>query len=301
MPDTTPTDADLNAMDITDAEAREMNRIAHPMVAGADTDAVSDLVTIESTQDGAVFITINQPDKKNAFDARTIGALYQAFETLHGADHIRVVFVRGAGGTFSAGADLTWMAAAADWSESDNRSDAMGLAKMLKALHDIPALTVAIVEGAAMGGGAGIVAACDMAVAVRGTKFAFSEVKLGLIPATIAPYVIEAVGARRARALFLTANMFDADYAAHIGLVDAVVPDTAALDGFISQLSGTLAACAPGAMGEAKRLVHDVAHHKVDHSLMEDTAHRIARARVSKEGQEGVRAFLDKRKPRWAE
>ena len=300
MPDKTPTDADLNAMDITDAEAREMNRIAHPMVAGADTDAVSDLVSIESTPDGAVFITINRPDKKNAFDARTIGALYQAFETLHGADHIRVVFVRGAGGTFSAGADLTWMAAAADWSESDNRSDAMGLAKMLKALHDVPALTVALVEGAAMGGGAGIVAACDMAVAVKGTTFAFSEVKLGLIPATIAPYVIEAVGARRARALFLTANMFDADYAAHIGLVDAVVPDAAALDGFISQLSGSLSACAPGAMGHAKRLVHDVAHHKVDHSLMDDTAHRIARARVSREGQEGVRAFLDKRKPDWA-
>ena len=150
-----------------------------------------------------------------------------------------------------------------------------------------------------MGGGAGIVAACDMAVAVKGTKFAFSEVKLGLIPATIAPYVVEAVGARRARALFLTGNAFDADYAAHVGLVDAVVPDADALHGFIDQITGTLTACAPGAMGEAKRVVHLVANHRIDSGLMDDTARRIARARVGAEGQEGVRAFLDKRKPNW--
>ena len=189
---------------------------------------------------------------------------------------------------------------AAGWSESDNRDDAMGLAKMLKALHDIPALTCAIVEGAAMGGGAGIVAACDMAVAVEGTRFAFSEVKLGLIPATIAPYVVEAVGARRARQLFLTANIFDADYAAHAGLIDMVLPE-GSVDEFISMLTDSLTANAPGAMGDAKRLVHAVAGHKIDHGLMEETAKRIARARVSDEGQEGVRAFLDKRKPRWAE
>ena len=220
MTDQKPTEEELNALDITDAEAAEMNAIAHPFVADAAPDANDDLVQIDATADGVVFVTINRPEKKNAFDAATIAALYEAFETLHGADKVRVVFIRGAGGTFSAGADLNWMRSAADWSESDNRDDAMGLAKMLKALHDVPALTVALVEGAAMGGGAGIVAACDMAVAVEGTRFAFSEVKLGLIPATIAPYVIEAVGARRARQLFLTANIFDADYAAHAGLID---------------------------------------------------------------------------------
>jgi methylglutaconyl-CoA hydratase len=209
--------------------------------------------------------------------------------------------VRGAGGTFSAGADLEWMRDAAGWSEADNRDDAMGLATMLKALHDVPALTVAVVEGAAMGGGAGLVAACDMAVAVTGAKIAFSEVKLGLIPATIAPYVVEAVGARRARQLFLTGNVMDADYAAHIGLIDAVLPDAAAVDGFIQMLSASLKANAPGAMGDSKRLVHHVAGRTIDRGLMEDTARRIARARVSDEGQEGVRAFLDKRKPRWAE
>ena len=296
----TPSEADLNALDITDAEAAVVNSIAQPLVPGAAPDANDDLVQIESTSDGVVFVTINRPQKKNAFDAATIAALHEAFETLHGADHVRAVFLRGAGGTFSAGADLSWMRDAADWSESDNRDDAMGLARMLKALHDVPALTVAIVEGAAMGGGAGMVAACDMAVAVEGARFAFSEVKLGLIPATIAPYVVEAVGARRARALFLTGNTFDAGYAAHLGLIDMVLPDAAAIDSFVTMLTDSLSGSAPGAMGDAKRLVHHVAGHRLDTGLMEDTARRIARARVSAEGQEGVRAFLDKRKPVWA-
>lgn len=293
-----PTEAELNALDVTDAEAAEINSIAQPLVPDAAPDADDDLVQIDSTTDGVVFVTINRPAKKNAFDAATIAALHEAFETLHGADRVRAVFIRGAGGTFSAGADLNWMRDAAGWSESDNRDDAMGLAKMLKALHDIPALTVAVVEGNAMGGGAGIVAACDMAVAVEGARFAFSEVKLGLIPATIAPYVIEAVGARRARQLFLTANAFDADYAAHAGLIDLVLPE-GSVDEFISMLSDSLTNNAPGAMGEAKRLVNDIAHHKIDNSLMDETAKRIARARMSDEGREGVAAFLEKRKASW--
>ncbi|MGA0545899.1 enoyl-CoA hydratase-related protein [Brevundimonas sp. VNH65] len=296
----TPTEADLNALDITDAEAAEINAIASPLLADPAPDANDDLVQIDATSDGVVFVTLNRPAKKNAFDAATIAALREAFETLHGADRVRVVFLRGAGGTFSAGADLAWMRDAVDWSEGDNRDDAMGLARMLKALADVPALTVALVEGSAMGGGAGIVAACDMAVAVEGSRFAFSEVKLGLIPATIAPYVIEAIGARRARQLFLTANIFDADYAAHIGLIDMVLPE-GSVDEFVSMLSDSLTANAPGAMGDAKRLVRDLAGKHVDHGLMEDTARRIARARVSDEGQEGVRAFLDKRPAKWAE
>jgi methylglutaconyl-CoA hydratase len=294
----TPTEADLNALDVTDAEAAEINSIAQPLVPDAAPDADDDLVQIDSTTDGVVFVTINRPAKKNAFDAATIAALHEAFETLHGADRVRAVFIRGAGGTFSAGADLNWMRDAAGWSESDNRDDAMGLAKMLKALHDIPALTVAVVEGNAMGGGAGIVAACDMAVAVEGARFAFSEVKLGLIPATIAPYVIEAVGARRARQLVLTANAFDADYAAHAGLIDRVLPE-GSVDEFIAMLSDSLTNNAPGAMGEAKRLVNDIAHHKIDSGLLDETAKRIARARVSDEGREGVLAFLEKRKASW--
>lgn len=300
MTDRKPTEEELNALDVTDAEAAEMNAIAHPFVTDPAPDANDDLVQIDALPSGVVFVTINRPQKKNAFDAATIAALYEAFETLQGADRVRVVFIRGAGGTFSAGADLNWMRDAADWSESDNRDDAMGLAKMLKALHDVPALTCAIVEGSAMGGGAGIVAACDMAVAVEGARFAFSEVKLGLIPATIAPYVIEAVGARRARQLFLTGNIFDAAYAAHAGLIDMVLPE-GSVDEFISMLTDSLSNNAPGAMGDAKRLVHDVQGQTIDHRLMEETAKRIARARVSEEGQEGVRAFLDKRPASWAE
>jgi methylglutaconyl-CoA hydratase len=299
MIDQTPTQDDLNALDVANAHA-EANPISQPLVIDPAPDADNDLVLIESTTDGRVFVTINRPQKKNAFDPETIAALHEAFETLQGADHVRVVFLRGAGGTFSAGADLSWMKSAVDWSESDNRDDAMGLARMLKALHDIPALTVALVEGAAMGGGAGLVAACDMAVAVEGATFAFSEVKLGLIPATISPYVIEAVGPRRARALFLTGNVFDADYAAHQGLIDLVLPDAGAIDSFVTMLSDSLTGSAPKAMGDAKRLVHHVAAHKLDAGLIEDTAKRIARARVSEEGQEGVRAFLEKRKPFWA-
>lgn len=293
-----PTEADLNALDVTDAEAAEINSIAQPLVPDAAPDANDDLVQIDSTNDGIVFVTINRPHKKNAFDAATIAALHEAFETLHGADRVRAVFIRGAGGTFSAGADLNWMRDAAGWSESDNRDDALGLARMLKALHDVPALTVAVVEGNAMGGGAGIVAACDMAVAVEGARFAFSEVKLGLIPATIAPYVIEAVGARRARQLFLTGNAFDADYAAHAGLIDLVLPE-GSVDEFVSMLSDSLTNNAPGAMGEAKRLVNDIAHHKIDTGLLDETAKRIARARVSDEGREGVAAFLEKRQASW--
>lgn len=290
-----------DALDITDAEAVEINAISHPLLADPAPDANDELVRIDSTTDGIVFVTINRPQKRNAFDAATIAALYEAFETLQGADHVRVVFVRGAGGTFSAGADLAWMRDAADWSEGDNRDDAMGLAKMLKALHEVPALTVAIVEGAAMGGGAGIVAACDMAVAVKGTRFAFSEVKLGLIPATIAPYVVEAVGARTARALFMTADLFDADTALKFGLIGHVLDSADQIDDFVTAFADSMKACAPGAVGDAKRLVHHVAGHRLDSGLMEDTARRIARARVSAEGQEGVRAFLEKRKPSWAQ
>jgi len=299
-PQDLPNDDDLNAFDITDAEAAEINRIAHPLVADAAPDSDTDLVQIESLPSGVVFITINRPHKKNAFNAEVIAGLYEAFETLQGADRVRIVFIRGAGGNFCAGADLNWMRDAADWTESENREDAMGLAKMLKALRDVPALTVALVEGAAMGGGAGIVAACDMAIAVDDARFAFSEVKLGLIPATIAPYVIEAIGARRARQLFLTANIFDADYAAHAGLIDMVVPGEH-LDEFISMMVDGVSANAPGAMGDAKRLVNDVAGRELDHKLVEETAKRIAKARISPEGQEGVRAFLDKRAPSWAE
>jgi methylglutaconyl-CoA hydratase len=276
------------------------NPIADPFVEGPDTDTQSDLVRIEATPEGAVTVVINRASKKNAFDAEVIAALREAFETLHSADGVRIVFVRGDGGNFSAGADLEWMRAASDLTEADNRDDAMQLAIMLKHLRELPCVTVALVEGGAFGGGAGLVAACDMAIATRDARFAFSEVKLGLIPATISPYVVEAVGARRARALFAHGRVFDAEHARDLGLVDEVVDGPDALAAARDRLAADVMACAPRAVAEAKRLVEAVVGREIDHSLMEDTARRIARARVSDEGREGVDAFLNRRKPDWA-
>ncbi|CAN5870586.1 enoyl-CoA hydratase-related protein [soil metagenome] len=211
---------------------------------------------------------------------------------------MRVVFLRGAGGMFSAGADLDWMREAADRTESDNRDDAYAMAKMLKSLWDIPALTVALIEGGAFGGGAGLAATCDMAIATADAKFSFSEVRLGLIAATISPYVVGAVGPRTARALFATGQVFDAAYAEKVGLITEVVADVAALDAARARIATEMMACAPGAVADSKKLVEDVAYKPIE-DVMEETAKRIARTRVSPEGQEGVRAFLDKRKASW--
>jgi methylglutaconyl-CoA hydratase len=276
------------------------NPISDPLVENLDTDTDSDQVRIEATEDGAVTVWINRPERRNAFDSDTIAALHEAFETLHGQDGVRIVFVRGAGGVFCAGADLDWMREATILTEDDNHADAMALARMLKTLHDLRPLTVALVEASAFGGGAGLAAACDMAIATADARFAFSEVKLGLVPATISPYVVAAIGPRTARGLFATGRAFDAAYAEKIGLVQQVVADAAALEAAQAGLAADILACAPGAVGDAKALADDVWGAEIDHALMEDTARRIARARVSDEGREGVEAFLGKRPPAWA-
>ena len=277
------------------------NPIVDPLVEGLDTDATSPLVRLEATVEGVAIVTINRPERRNAFDAALIAALSETFETLHGAEHVRLVFLRGAGGTFSAGADLDWMRAAAGHTEDDNREDAMAMAKMLKLLWDIPALTIALVQGGAYGGGAGLAAACDMAIATADAQFSFAEVKLGLVAATISPYVVAAVGPRTARGLFATGRTFDAAHAEKIGLITQVVADDVALDAAIASLSTEMMACGPMAVIESKKIVEHVAYQDIDHGLMEDTARVIARVRVSDEGQEGVLAFLEKRKPRWSE
>ena len=275
------------------------NPISGPLVEGVDSDATSRLVSIEVTPQGVATVSMNRPTARNAFNAELIAALHEAFETLQAAEHVRVVFLRGEGGFFSAGADLEWMRTAADWSEAENRDDAMQLAKMLKSLWDIPALTVALVEGGGFGGGAGLAAACDIAVATAASKFSFSEVKLGLIAATISPYVVGAIGPRAARGLFATGRVFDAAHGLSIGLVSEVVADAAGLEAAKAKIAHEMMACAPGAVADSKKLVEDVSFRRIDHGLMDETAKRIARARVSAEGQEGVRAFLDKRKASW--
>jgi len=274
------------------------NPIADPLVEVPDDDATSSLVLFEATVEGVATVTLNSPATRNSLDAEMIGALSQTFQTLREADGIRIVFLRGAGGTFSAGANPAWMARAADLPEHDNRDDALAMAKMLKTLLDINAVTVALIDGGAYGGGAGLAAACDIAVARPDAKFAFSEVRLGLIPATISPYIIRAIGPRHAKALFATGRTFDAAHAERIGLVTEIAED---LDAVAARLVQEIKACAPGAVGEAKRLVDDFYGREIDNALMEESARRIARVRVSAEGQEGVRAFLGRTTPSWAE
>jgi methylglutaconyl-CoA hydratase len=277
------------------------NAIADPFVEGPDSDVETNLVAIDGDENGMITLTINRPERRNAFNAEVIAALSQALETLENQDGVRVVFLRGEGDHFSAGADLDWMREAIDLSEADNRADAMDLARMLKKLYDLPALTVALVEGSAFGGGAGLVAACDMAIATKDARFSFSEVKLGLTPATISPYVVSAIGPRRARSLFATGRLFDAAFAREIGLVDEIVDGGPELVEAKERISADIMACAPGAVADAKRLVEHIIGRHLDGALMEETARRIAARRVSDEGQEGVRAFLDRRKPSWAQ
>jgi len=258
-----------------------------------------DPVLLDVTPEGVAMLTLNKPEKRNAFDELMIANLAEHFETLKGADHVRIVFIRGAGETFCAGADIDWMRRGGERTLEDNEADALELARMLRHLHELPQLTVAVAHGAAMGGGAGLLAACDVAIAVKGTKIRFSEVRLGLTPATIAPYVVEAVGVRQAKALFASGEGFDAEYAEKIGLVQYTADDAAGLDALMEHLSDLALAAAPGAVADAKALVRFVADHKIDDTLSKETARRIARRRASPEGREGLAAFLEKRKPEW--
>ncbi len=258
-----------------------------------------DPVLLNVSPEGVAVVTLNRPEKRNAFDELMIANLAEHFETLKGADHVRVVFLRGAGESFCAGADIDWMRRQAGRTLEDNEADALALARTLKHLHDLPQLTVALVQGAAMGGGAGLVAACDVAVALRDTRFRFSEVRLGLIPAAISPYVIEAIGPRWAKALFATAESFDGTYAERIGLIQYSLADEAELQAMMAHLTELALAAAPGAVADAKALVRFVAGHKIDDGLAKETARRIAQRRASAEGREGLAAFLEKRKPGW--
>jgi methylglutaconyl-CoA hydratase len=258
-----------------------------------------DPVLLDVSPEGVAIVTLNQPEKRNAFDELMIASLSEQFETLKGADHVRVVFIRGAGPTFCAGADIDWMRRGGERTVEDNEADALALARMLRHLHDLPQLTVAVAHGAAMGGGAGLLAACDVAIAVKDTKIRFSEVRLGLTPATIAPFVVEAIGPRWTKALFASAESFDAEWAEKIGLVQYTVEDDAGLEAMMEHVSDLALAAAPGAVSDAKALVRFVTGHKIDDALSKETARRIAVRRASAEGKEGLAAFLEKRKPEW--
>lgn len=256
-------------------------------------------VLLDVSAEGLAVVMINRPTRRNAFDEAVVEALTDAFQTLAAQSGVRVVFLRGAGDVFCAGADIEWMRRQGRHDREDNEADALALATMLKALWDLPQLTVAMVKGAAIGGGAGLVAACDVAVALTGAQFRFSEVRLGLTPATISPYVIEAIGPRWAKALFASAVGVDAEQARAIGLVHYVEPDEAHFEARAEALAAAAFHNAPGAVADAKQLVRDFAFSAMDHALMRDTAKRIAMRRESEEGREGLSAFLEKRKPVW--
>lgn len=256
-------------------------------------------VELDSTREGIAIVTLNRPDKHNCFSAEVIEQLDEVFEDLRGADGVRVVQIRGAGKSFSAGADLNWMQKASEYSREENEEDAVFFSSMLHKLYDLPQLTIAAVQGAAVGGGVGLVAACDIAIGTEAAWFSLSEVKLGLIPAVISPYVVEAIGPRAARRYFLTAERFNAQTAQQLGLLHEVVADNDAMNALVDELCDNAFATAPGAVHASKDLIRAVQNQPVNNHIIHDTAKRIAAVRTGDEGREGVSAFLEKRKPQW--
>ena len=251
------------------------------------------------TERNAIAIVVmNRPDVHNAFNAEVIVELTETFGALDADDAIRAVVIAGAGRNFCAGADLNWMKEMAGYSRAQNLADAQALAAMLRTLNGLSKPTIARVHGAAMGGGVGLISCCDIAIAAQDATFALSEAKLGLIPATISPYVIEAIGARYARRYFLTAERFDAAEAYRIGLVHDIVQLTE-LDARINEILGALLVAGPNAQRECKTLIASVAHRPIDAQVIASTARHIADVRASPEGKEGVAAFLGKRKAAW--
>ena len=247
---------------------------------------------------GVARVTLNRPEKHNAFDDTMIAELRAAFDSLAGNTTVRIVVVESLGKSFSAGADLGWMKRMAQYDYADNLQDARLLAGMLSALHTMPQPTIARVQGGAYGGAVGLVSCCDMAVAADTAAFALTEVKIGLIPATISPYVIRAIGERAARRYFATAERFSAADARSLGLINDVVPADQ-LDTAIDNLLDGLLANGPEAVKAAKQLVADFAGRPINEALVEESCKRIASIRVSAEGQEGLDAFLNKRSPGW--
>ncbi len=253
---------------------------------------------VEIDERGVARVTLSRPETHNAFDAPLIADLTETLVKLGADAAVRVVVLAGDGPSFSAGADLKWMREQAEQDEARNIEDARKLAELMRTLDRLPKPTIARVHGPAHGGGVGLVACCDIAIATPAANFSFAEVKLGLIPAVISPYVVDAIGPRWARRLFLTAERFDAAQAQWTGLVHEIVKPRE-LDSRIAAIVSVLLSNAPEAMAEAKDLVFTLADLPFGDALVEETARRIAMRRASAEGKEGIAAFLAKRKPSW--
>jgi len=253
---------------------------------------------LDRTPAGIALVWLNRPDVRNAFNEIMIAELTAAFRALDADAAVRAIILAGHGKAFCAGADLNWMKKMAGYSFEQNYDDALGLANMLHTVHTVKKPTLARVHGAAFAGGMGLVAACDIAIAAQSAEFCLSEAKLGLVPATISPYVIAAMGARAAYRYMLTAEPFPAAEAYRIGFVQEIAQDEE-IDGVINQILGHLVAGSPAAHAATKDLIRSVAGQRLAPDLIKDTATRIAAARASEEGKEGMRSFLEKRKPAW--
>ncbi len=251
------------------------------------------------THQGAVAtVTLNRPETRNAFNDEVITELTRTFMELGQRDDVRVIVLRAVGPAFCAGADLNWMRRMANYSRDENLTDAGKLANMLRVIYACPKPTIARIQGDAIAGGMGLVAVCDIAVSADSANFCLSEVKLGLIPATISPYVIRAMGERAAHRYFLTAERFSAAEAHRIGFVHEVV-GAEQLDAKVEELCKALCSASPDAVRACKRLVQDVAQREIDDTLIKHTVEQIADIRASSQGKEGVQSFLEKRKPDW--
>jgi methylglutaconyl-CoA hydratase len=243
-------------------------------------------------------LTLNRPDVRNAFNETMIAEVTSAFTALNTRDDVRAVVLAANGKAFCAGADLNWMKKMAGYSDDENRADAMLLANMLSSVYRCNKPVIARVNGDAYAGGMGLIAACDIVVAVQSARFCLSEARLGLIPATIAPYVIRALGEQASRRYFVTAEAFDCATALRLGFVCEAV-EAGQLDAAVAQIADTLCANGPQAVRACKQLVQDIAGHELNDAMIEDTAARIARTRAGAEGREGVASFLEKRTPGW--
>lgn len=264
-------------------------------------DNNNNTVLLERSAGGVATLTLNRPEVHNAFDDRIIAALIDALEATDRDPAVRVLVLRSSGRNFSAGADLAWMKRMARNSHQENLEDAGQLARLMEVLNNHSKPTIALVQGAAYGGAVGLAACCDIVIATEQSQFCLSEVKIGLIPAVISPYVVRAIGERLARRYFLTAEPFSAAIARDAGLVHEVVADAALLDDACQRFIAQLRRNSPQAMHAAKALIFAVSQQPIDQSVIDDTARRIADIRVSEEGQEGLSAFLGKRTPNWIE
>ena len=250
-------------------------------------------------RDGALaYVTLARPEVRNAFDATMIAELTATFEELGRDVEIRAIVLEGEGSAFCGGADINWMRASLDLDEEANREDARALSRMFRTIDRVPKAVVARVHGAALGGGAGLVAVCDIAIASADTRFGFTETKLGILPAVISPFVLAKIGTSHARALALTGERFDAARAMHVGLVHEVVASEPELDAAVARVVRELTTASPTAIAATKALFAHVASSTYDDTL-EMTARAIAAQRTSAEGQDGLRAFLEKRSPAW--